>query len=148
MYKLRTFNCIKCNIEIVTRNLKFRQFCSSKCYYSFNKDKLIKEWQLGKDNGLKTGCRLKTKIRSYLFEKFENKCCKCGWNEINPYTKNQIPPLEVNHLDGDSSNNKEENLELICPNCHALTSTYKALNKGKANKERLAYSRMITMPNS
>lgn len=45
-------------------------------------------------------------------------------------------PLEAHHLDGNYSHTTEDNLELICPNCHSLTPTYKAANKGKGRKER------------
>ena len=37
-------------------------------------------------------------------------------------------PLELNHINGDRENNKESNLEVICPNCHAQTPTYKVKN--------------------
>lgn len=53
----------------------------------------------------------------------------CGWGKINKFT-NKVP-LEVDHIDGDFRNNKIENLRLLCPNCHSLTSTFKNLNKGK-----------------
>lgn len=47
---------------------------------------------------------------------------------VNKFTL-QIP-LEIDHIDGDSSNNSESNLILLCPNCHSLTKTYKNANKG------------------
>jgi hypothetical protein len=34
-------------------------------------------------------------------------------------------PLEVHHIDGDRCNNRLTNLELLCPNCHALTDYYR-----------------------
>lgn len=43
-------------------------------------------------------------------------------------------PLEVEHIDGDSTNNKEYNLTLLCPNCHSLTKTYRGLNKGNGTR--------------
>ena len=66
--------------------------------------------------------------------KFDNKCSNCGWNEINIYTNNI--PLEVEHIDGNSKNNKEENLTLLCPNCHSLTETYKGANRGNGRYNR------------
>jgi predicted HNH restriction endonuclease len=48
--------------------------------------------------------------------------------------------LEIEHIDGNFENNAEENLELLCPNCHSLTSTYKGANKGSGRKERKKYS--------
>jgi len=41
-------------------------------------------------------------------------------------------PLELDHIDGDSDNSSRSNLRLVCPNCHALTPTYKGRNKGRA----------------
>ena len=30
----------------------------------------------------------------------------------------------MHHIDGDCTNNKMENLQLLCPNCHSLTSNF------------------------
>ena len=76
-------------------------------------------------------------IKTYLFKKYDNKCSKCGWSQINPYT-NSIP-LEIEHIDGNYRNNKEENLRLLCPNCHSLTETYKGANIHKGRKSRNRY---------
>ena len=69
--------------------------------------------------------------------KYNNKCSRCGWGEINPYTNNI--PLEVEHIDGNFMNNNEENLTLLCPNCHSLTSTYKGANAEKGRQARHKY---------
>lgn len=37
-------------------------------------------------------------------------------------------PLELDHIDGNPGNNEISNLRLLCPNCHAQTSTYKGKN--------------------
>ena len=37
-------------------------------------------------------------------------------------------PLEVHHKDGNKANNILENFELLCPNCHAFTDTYRGKN--------------------
>lgn len=42
--------------------------------------------------------------------------------------------LELDHIDGDSTNNEKSNLRFLCPNCHATTETYRGKNKNKANK--------------
>ena len=77
-------------------------------------------------------------IHRYLMEKFNAKCSRCGWGEVNPYTGNI--PLEIEHIDGNYLNNKEENLDLLCPNCHSLTETYKGANRGKGRKDRKKYN--------
>lgn len=73
-------------------------------------------------------------IKKYLFRKYNNKCARCGWGETNVYTERI--PLEVEHIDGNYKNNKEENLILLCPNCHSLTSTYKGANLNNGRKTR------------
>jgi hypothetical protein len=44
-------------------------------------------------------------------------------------------PLELDHLDGNPTNNVRENLRLICPNCHAQTETYRGKNIGRPKCE-------------
>lgn len=73
-----------------------------------------------------------------IFNKYSNKCARCGWGEKNKYTNNI--PLEIEHIDGDYKNNKEENLILLCPNCHSLTSTYKGANLHNGRKTRKKYN--------
>jgi hypothetical protein len=41
-------------------------------------------------------------------------------------------PLELDHVDGNNENNNLSNLRLLCPNCHALTSTYRGKNQKRA----------------
>lgn len=62
-------------------------------------------------------------------------CSKCGCD--GSWLDGKIS-LELHHIDGDNRNNLLENLEYLCPNCHALTSNYrgknKGINKNKSNK--------------
>ena len=57
----------------------------------------------------------------------EYKCEECGLTQWN----NQPIPLELHHIDGNHYNNDLNNLQVICPNCHAL----KENNSGAALKE-------------
>lgn len=56
----------------------------------------------------------------------QNKCCN---NCKNSKWLTQDIPLELEHIDGNNKNNKRENLKVLCPNCHALTSTWRGRNK-------------------
>ncbi len=67
------------------------------------------------------------KLRKRLLDEgiFPHKCNNCA---LTDWLGNPIP-LELEHIDGNSSNNLLENLELLCPNCHSLTDTYRGKNK-------------------
>lgn len=54
----------------------------------------------------------------------EHKCESCGLEEW----KGKPIPLEVHHIDGDELNSDLSNLQILCPNCHALTDNYKGKN--------------------
>lgn len=61
-----------------------------------------------------SSARLKEKL---LFEGIKQKQCeRCGLNEW----LGQPIPLELHHKDGNHYNNSFNNLEILCPNCHAM----------------------------
>lgn len=47
---------------------------------------------------------------------------------LNTTWLDQPIPLELHHIDGIPNNHKRENLQLLCPNCHAFTDTYRGKN--------------------
>lgn len=55
----------------------------------------------------------------------ENRCEVCGIVEWNEEQLN----MELHHLDGDRTNHKLSNLQIICPNCHSQPDTFRARNK-------------------
>lgn len=67
----------------------------------------------------------KLKLRLLRTGLFERKCYECNLTE---WRSNPIP-LELEHKNGDNKDNRIENLTLLCPNCHALTLTYRGKNK-------------------
>jgi hypothetical protein len=98
-------------------------------------------WSKGKKFGNKrpledyfsNRCRIHShdlRLRLIKDKVFDHKCCQCGLTEWN----HQPIPLELEHKDGDHYNNQLSNLTILCPNCHAQTSTHAGKNKGKYNQ--------------
>lgn len=65
--------------------------------------------------------------RKRLIQLRGQKCENCGLTEWLGMPIN----LEVHHIDGDRTNNVQENLILLCPNCHSYTSNYRSKNTKK-----------------
>lgn len=123
-------HCEFCNLEL-SRTAK--KYCNNTCRANFIFKTKIESWYRGEwDATSKQG--LAGTVRLYLLKQANFKCELCGWNKINPVTGK--PPLEIDHIDGDCYNNIPENLQVVCPNCHSLTPTYRALNKNGKRKYR------------
>lgn len=70
-----------------------------------------------------------------LLIRFEGaRCSRCGWQGVNPYSGKT--PLQLEHIDGDCTNNTYANIALLCPNCHSLTPTFGGLNRGHGRKSK------------
>jgi 5-methylcytosine-specific restriction endonuclease McrA len=69
------------------------------------------------------------KIRIKLLEEGykQHQCERCGLTEW----LDQPIPLELHHIDGNKNNNTLENFQLLCPNCHAFTDSYRGKNRAK-----------------
>lgn len=51
----------------------------------------------------------------------EEECEDCG---LKPFWNGKKLVLQLDHRDGDPTNNALENLAIVCPNCHSQTPTY------------------------
>lgn len=124
--------CLYCDRPL---KVSRRKYCSNHCEQEYLYQQYIEKWKNGEVSGTKGSKWIDVSdyVRRYLLEKYDNKCARCGWSEINPYTNTL--PLEIEHIDGDAMNNKEENLTLLCPNCHSLTKTYRGANKGNGTRD-------------
>ena len=97
---------------------------------AWNKGKKLKPKQSLEDY-LSNKCAIQSyKLKKRLLKEkvLEPKCSKCNLTEwlCEPI------PLEPDHINGDNKDNRLLNLRPLCPNCHALTPTYRSRNRSKA----------------
>lgn len=152
-YNLNPKLCKECNKPLPYENHNLKQFCNCSCSISYSNKHRNKKSQQTKvclfcgkpipstrkyctpkcwglytikthlENGEGVS---KSKLRLYLIYLRGHACEEC-----HRTTWNNLPiPLETHHINGKYNDNRLENLQLDCPNCHALTDNYKAKNKG------------------
>lgn len=114
--------CAECGTKLITRQNKF---CSSDCRADYNFKKRMENNQPPPNAGSQA-------IKRWLYKERGFGCEVCGLDEW----MEQPIPIELHHIDGNSDNNSFDNLQLICPNWHALTDTYKTRNTGDGRHYR------------
>jgi len=119
-----TFNNIKfpkrlrekrwCSCGLITNGQN--KFCPTCIAAGLDKVKIRKLSEAQTDSG-----RRRYLLRTRLYQ-----CAQC----LGVEWQGRPIPLEMDHIDGNSDNNTEENLNLVCPNCHALSPHSKGNNRG------------------
>jgi len=70
----------------------------------------------------------KLKNRLFVAKLKLPKCEECGWAKKS---NDGRLPVELDHINGDSKDNRLENLRILCPNCHSLKPTHRGRNSRK-----------------
>jgi len=116
-------NCLNCGKEC--HRVK-AIYCSAQCRNDYIYDRYIKEWLEGKNDGSKksgkAGIYPSGHVMRYLLEQSKEACEICGWNKKHSVSKRTL--VQTHHIDGNRENNKRDNLKVLCPNCHSLTTTW------------------------
>lgn len=55
----------------------------------------------------------------------EARCEQCGLTEW----RGRPAPLQLHHINGDGRDNRPENLQILCPNCHSQTDSWGGRNR-------------------
>jgi len=122
----KTYTCLNCGIEAVNKPNTMGKYCSNQCSADNRKKQSIKSWL----NGDKI-IRRKL-IKEWLTEQYGYNCNHCGLSEW----QNKPITLWVDHVDGNATNNKPNNFQLICPNCDSQQDTFGAKNYGYGRKSK------------
>lgn len=147
--------CSLCGEEIKHRN-KNPKYCSLSCMWQAKRLKSKKNWT-GQCVHCGASCKRGNKycvacardrvynacqstesvskretVRRFLIKKRGARCEGCHLDEW----RGKPIPLELHHEDGNGDNNEEHNLKLLCPNCHALTPTYRSRNPVASESRR------------
>ena len=132
--KIRDTKCLQCGSPLVRRGSKF---CSLKCMGNNVREKSKRRLETGEfsKNSFTSSTlrRILIEIRGYQCEICKNSI----WN-------NKKIPLSVHHIDGDACNNKLENLQILCLNCHGQTDNFGSKNKKCTRLYRKKYYTAIS----
>lgn len=127
--------CLECDTEFNCQPSSLNKFCSSTCFGVHTRKKSVENWlETGELKLAKSGqVASKSFVKLYLLEEQKHCCFICGmkdeWN-------NKPINFVLDHINGDSTENKRENLRLICHNCDSQTDTYKGRNKGNGRRSK------------
>lgn len=78
-------------------------------------------WNKGKQLKSLSNYSRGEKVKPHLIKQRGHKCENCG---LETWLDRPIP-LELHHIDGDKTNGNEENLQLLCCNCHSFTDNWR-----------------------
>lgn len=130
---VKTFICSWCGTEKRCKGSSYKnKYCSNSCQRADVTEKKKLAWlNEGKDWSGK---------KEYLLTEVGRKCEECGQGEVwngKPLT------LQLDHIDGDSDNNRRDNLRILCPHCHTQTETYGNAGKGSRYKKNTKRNRYL-----
>src|SRR5271157_822312 len=111
---MKIYNCLQCGVECKHGPSKVNKYCSNQCQADWI---WLNETKPAIEAGTKTANAVEC-LKRYLREEVGDICAECG----QPPLWNRKPlVLQLDHKDGNSDNNKPDNIRLICPNCHTQT---------------------------
>jgi hypothetical protein len=129
-------SCIFCQKLFKQGRNCFGIYCSNACQGAHTAAKVVQTFldNPSPETFYHKGQQIRKSIRDYFLKLADCKCQLCGWGLKHPSAV--LPPLEVDHKDGNWQNCSLDNFQVVCPNCHALTDSYKARNKGNGRAYR------------
>lgn len=126
--KVSIGNCINCGTEFKIYSNKSNKYCSIKCQHEYQHKQKYQKVIDGDKSVMRANYSPKA-FKEDIIKEQAGVCAICG---MKPEWNNKHLVFIVDHIDGDATNNKRDNLRCICPNCDSQLDTYKSKNKNGA----------------
>ena len=108
-----------------------KDFCCEDCRIKNKKEEHYKDFLENNEKYCRSNYTPRNYIREKIFEEQNYTCALCPqgttWNGKELH-------FVLDHIDGDASNNRRDNLRLICPNCDSQLPTFKSKNKNSTRR--------------
>lgn len=107
--------CTNCQKDFVFEDKRSTgKFCSTGCHHDYrSRTQWIPAFERGEISDSKN-------LKKHVVARDGDECAEC---ELTDWLGKPII-LDLDHIDGNPTNNMPDNLRLLCPNCHRQTKTW------------------------
>jgi hypothetical protein len=126
--KYEIIKCNHCEKDMIKYPTSKGKYCSINCQKEFQHKLKYNKILIGDLSIMRANYNI-SRYKVDILKEQNNECLICN---IEPIWNNKNLVFILDHIDGDASNNKRNNLRCICPNCDSQLDTYKKKNKNSS----------------